>query len=94
MTRTERRKRIERKRANCREQGTREIPGGGRKKGGPDHCVTVKIVNLKIGPESRGILSLCSVLELHHTIMSKLWDLGGWTKRKITSFRTVLPTTK
>ena len=57
--------------------------GGGRKKGGPDHCVTVKIVNLKkIGPESIGILSLCLVLELHHTIMSNLWDLGGRTKRR------------
>ena len=42
----------------------------------------VKIANLKIGPESRGSLSLCSVLELNHTIMSKLWDLGGRTKRK------------
>ena len=56
--------------------------GGGRKKGGPDHCRTVKIANLKIGPESRGSLSLCSVLELHHTIMGNLWDLGGRTKRK------------
>ena len=36
----------------------------------------------KIGPESRGILSLCSGMELHHPIMSKLWDLGGRTKRK------------
>ena len=35
-----------------------------------------------IGPESRGILSLCLGMELHHPIMSKLWDLGGRTKRK------------
>ena len=42
----------------------------------------VKIANLKIGPESRGSLRLCSVLELHHTIMSKRWDLGDWTKKK------------
>ena len=55
---------------------------GGRKKEGPDHRRTVKIANLKIGTESRGIRSLCLVLELHHTIMSKLWDLGGRTKRK------------
>ena len=34
------------------------------------------------GPESRCNLSLCSVMELHHPIMSKLWDLGGRTKRK------------
>ena len=39
-------------------------------------------LRLKIGPESRGILSLCSGMELHHPIMSKLWDLGGRTKRK------------
>ena len=38
MTRTERGERRERKRENCREQGTREIQGRGRKKGGPfDH---------------------------------------------------------
>ena len=35
-----------------------------------------------IGPESRVIHSLCSGMELHHPIMSKLWDLGGRTKRK------------
>ena len=47
MTRTERRKRIERKRANCREQGTREIQGAGRKKGRPLTTVgLVKISNL------------------------------------------------
>ena len=27
-------------------------------------------------------LSLCSGMELHHPIMSKLWDLGGGTKRQ------------
>ena len=41
-------------------------------------------LRLKIGPESRGILSLCSGMEIHHPIMSKLWDLGGRTKRKET----------
>ena len=35
-----------------------------------------------IGPESRVIIRLCSVMELHHPIMSKLWDPGGRTKRK------------
>ena len=39
MTRTERRYRIERKRANCREQGTREFQGRGRKKEGPETTV-------------------------------------------------------
>ena len=37
---------------------------------------------LKIGTESRGNHSLCSGLELHHPIMSKLWNLGGQTKRE------------
>ena len=32
--------------------------------------------------ESRGNHSLCSGMELHHPIMSKLWDLGGQTKIK------------
>ena len=39
-------------------------------------------LRLKIGPESRGSLSRCSGMELHHPIMSKLWNLGGQTKRK------------
>ena len=34
------------------------------------------------GPESRCRFSLCSGMELHHPIMSKLWDIGGRTKRK------------
>ena len=34
---------------------------------------------IKIGTEYRGNPSLCSGLELHHPIMSKLWDLGGQT---------------
>ena len=38
--------------------------------------------NLNIGTESRGNLSLCSGLELHHPIISKLWNLGGQTERK------------
>ena len=37
---------------------------------------------LKIGTESRDNHSLCSGLELHHPIVSKLWNLGGQTKRK------------
>ena len=37
---------------------------------------------LKIGTESRGNHSLCSGLELHHPIMSKLWNLGGQTSRQ------------
>ena len=37
---------------------------------------------LKIGTESRVNHSLCLGLELHHPIMSKLWNLGGQTKRK------------
>ena len=32
------------------------------------------------GPESRCHFSLCSGMELHHPIMSKLWDIGGRTK--------------
>ena len=43
---------------------------------------TGNIESLKIGTESRGTHSLCSGLELHHPIMSKLWNLGGHTKRK------------
>ena len=39
-------------------------------------------LRLKRGTESRGILSLFSGMELNHPIMSKLCDLGGWTKRK------------
>ena len=34
------------------------------------------------GPESRCSLSRCSGMELHHPIMSKLWDIGGRNKRK------------
>ena len=37
--------------------------------------------SLNIGTESRGNLSLCSGLELHHRIMSKLWNLSGQTSR-------------
>ena len=46
-------------------------------------------LRLKIGPQSRCSLSRCSGMELHHPIMSKLWDIGGRTKRKkkiITTF--------
>ena len=39
-------------------------------------------LRLKIGPESRCSLIQCSGMELHHPIMSKLWDIGGRTKRK------------
>ena len=39
-------------------------------------------LRLKIGPESRCSLSRCSGMELHHPIMSKLWDIGGRIKRK------------
>ena len=48
MTRTERRQRRERKRANCREQGTRETQGGGRKTGGPEPPSDGKDSKLKI----------------------------------------------
>ena len=34
------------------------------------------------GPESRCHFSLCSGMELHHPIMSKLWDPRGRTQRK------------
>ena len=44
-------------------------------------CSSSKL-RLKEGTESRGIHSLCSGMELHHPIMSKLWDLGGQTKIK------------
>ena len=72
----------ERIRARCSvEQGTRMNLGGGKKEG-------TKLISdgrhriLKIGTESRGNHNLCSGLELHHTIMSKLWNLVGQTKRK------------
>ena len=39
-------------------------------------------LSLNIGPESRGSLSRCSGMELHHPIISNLWDLGGQTKNK------------
>ena len=55
--------------------------GGKRKE--PKSARTGNIESLKIGTESRGNYSLCSGLELHHPIMSKLWNLGGRTKRKI-----------
>ena len=48
----------------------------------PNPARTGNIESLKIGTESRGNHSLCSGLELHHPIMSKLWNLGGRTKRK------------
>ena len=37
---------------------------------------------LKIGTEYRVNHSLCSGLELHHPVMSKLWNLGGQTSRQ------------
>ena len=42
------------------------------------------------GPESRCNLSLCSGMELHHPIMSKLWDIGGRTKKKGKKRKSVL----
>ena len=54
--------------------------GGGRKE--PKSSRTGNMESLKIGTESRGNHSLCSGLELHHPIISKLWNLGGRTKRK------------
>ena len=76
------RKKGERIRARCSgEQGTRTNLGGGGKEG-------TKLISdgkhriLKIGTESRGNHSLCSGLELHHPVMSKLWNLGGQTSRQ------------
>ena len=57
------------------------ISEGGKRKE-PKSSWTGNIESLKIGTESRGIHSLCSGMELHHPIISKLWDLGGRTKRK------------
>ena len=51
---------------------------GGKRKGPEPSQKGIHRI-LKIGTESRGNNSLCSGLELHHPIMSKLWDLGGQT---------------
>ena len=58
---------------------TRANLGGGEKEG--TRTITDGLTNrkLNIGAESRGLLSLCSGMESHHPIMSKLRDLGGQT---------------
>ena len=67
------------------------ISEGGGKGRNQRSSRTGNIETLKIGPESRGIHSLCSGMELHHPIMSKLWDLGGRTKREKKRGHAVLP---
>ena len=57
------------------------ISEGGESKE-PKAYLTGNIESLKIGTESRGNHSLCSGLEPHHPIMSKLWNLGGQNQRK------------
>ena len=54
----------------------------GKKRKEPKSSRTGNIESLKIGTESRGNHSLCSGLEPHHPIMSKLWNLGGQNQRK------------
>ena len=51
--------------------------GGGKE--GPEPSRKGIHRNLNIGTESRVNISLCSGMELHHPIMSKLWNLGGQT---------------
>ena len=63
------------------EQGARTNLGGEKRKE-PKIISDGKHRILKIGTESRGNHSLCLGLELHHPIMSKLWNLDGQTKRK------------
>ena len=65
----------------CRARRPDESWRGGKRKE-PKSSRKGNIETLKIGTESRGNLSLCSGMELHHPIMSKLWDLGVQTKRK------------
>ena len=72
----------ERRRARCSgEQGAQTNIGGGKKEG-TQIISEGKHRTLKIGTESRGNHSLCSGLELHHPVMSKLWNIGGQTQRK------------
>ena len=72
----------ERRWARCSvEKGARTNLGGGGKEG-TQIISEGKHRTLKIGTESRGNHSLCSGLELHHPIMSKLWNLGGQTQRR------------
>ena len=54
---------------------------GGEKRKGPEPSRKGIHRNLNIGTESRVNHSLCLGLELHHPIMSKLWNLGGQTSR-------------
>ena len=74
------RKKRERRRARWsrRNKEPGRISEGGKRKGPHHHDGTTYKINIK-GTESRGNLSLCSGMELHHPIMSKLWDLGGHT---------------
>ena len=51
----------------------------GKKRKEPKIISDGKHIILKIGTEYRGNHSLCSGLELHHPIMSKLWNLSGQT---------------
>ena len=51
----------------------------GEKGSDQNHPRREYIENLNIGTESRGIHSLCLGLELHHPIMSKIWNLCGRT---------------
>ena len=82
---TERRKKGQTERGDGQDVLKNKAPGriseGGKRKE-PKSSRTGNIESLKIGTESRGIHNLCSGMELHQPIMSKLWDLGGQTKRK------------
>ena len=82
---TERREKGRKERGDGQDVMESKAPGriseGGERKE-PKSSLTGNIESLKIGTESRGDHSLCSGLELHHPIMSKLWNLGGQTKRR------------
>ena len=80
--RRQKRTKGERRRARCaEEQGARTNLGGGKKEG-TKIISDGKHIILKTGTESRGNHSLCSGLEPHHPIMSKLWNLGGQNQRR------------
>ena len=81
---TERRKKGQKERGDGQDVLESKAPGriseGGKRKE-PKIISDGKHRILKIGTEYRGNHILCSGSELHHSIISKLWNLSGQTSR-------------